>query len=82
MKIIPLAGLAIMLALPTAALAQSRTYQDNMSRETGRSVTSGNNAARHDAMDRNTGRSVTSGDRTIVYDRMGRQVGPTPGKGR
>jgi hypothetical protein len=26
MKIIPLAGLAIMLALPTAALAQSHTW--------------------------------------------------------
>jgi hypothetical protein len=41
MRIITLAMAGLVL-LPTAALAQSRTYPDNMGCNTGRSVTRGN----------------------------------------
>jgi hypothetical protein len=65
----------LLLLMPTAALAQQRTYQDAMGRETGRSVTTGGNTIYYDSMGRNTGRSVTSGDRTTVDDNMGRPTG-------
>jgi hypothetical protein len=60
-----------------AAMAQQRTYQDAMGRETGRSVTdTRGNTTFDDAISRNTGRSVTgsNGNTTPVI----RPVMPSP----
>ena len=78
-------GLVVLaLLMPTAALAQvqNRTYQDQMGRNTGRSVTdTKGNTIYYDSMGRNTGRSTTSNGTTTTYDPMGRQTG-TVTKGR
>jgi hypothetical protein len=59
------------LLASTAAMAQQRTYQDSMGRNTGRSVTDGRgNSTFYDAMGRNTGRSVTNGNTTTTYDNL------------
>jgi YD repeat-containing protein len=68
--------LAIVLALlPTLALAQTRSYRDNMAREVGRSTTSPNGTTFYDALGRTTGRSITTNGTTTVYDASGREVG-------
>jgi hypothetical protein len=79
-----IARFAVLLALlPTAALAQTRTYQDASGREVGRSVTNQNGTVFYDAMGRTTGRSSTdSNGTTTIYDQMGRQVGTIRGKAR
>jgi YD repeat-containing protein len=78
-----MARLAIVLALlPTAALADSRTYYDSSGRLTGRSITSGNATTFFDASGRVTGRSTTSGNQTTIYGRDGRRVGTTTTKPR
>jgi hypothetical protein len=68
----------------TLALAQTttRTYQDNMGRETGRSVTDRNgNTTIYDNMGRETGRITTDRNgNTTSYDRMGRETGRSRGK--
>ena len=77
MKIITL---TLALLLPTAALAQQRTFRDAMGREVGRSVsdTKGNTTF-YDAAGRNTGRLVTNGNTTTTYDNFGRHTGSIQG---
>jgi hypothetical protein len=62
--------LALVLALlPTVALAEQRTYRDNMSREVGRSITdTKGNTVYYDNTARQTGRAVTSNGTTTIYD--------------
>ena len=73
-----IARLAIVLVLmPTAALAQSRTFYDASGRVTGRS-TSGSNGSTtiYDASGRVTGRTSTgSNGTTTIYGSDGRRVG-------
>jgi hypothetical protein len=62
-------------ALVGAARGQTRTYQDSMGRETGRSTTNGNTTTFSDSLGRNTGRAVTNGSTTTIYNPAGQQTG-------
>ena len=72
-----IARLAIVLMLmPTAALAQSRTFYDSSGRVSGRSITgSGGATTTYGADGRVTGRTSTSGNQTTIYGSDGRRVG-------
>lgn len=74
-----MAGLAVALALlmPTAVLAQQRTYYDSTGRVSGREVTGTNGATTIYGPDgRITGRTATNGQgTTTVYDAAGRVAG-------
>ena len=73
-----IARLAIVLMLmPTAALAQSRTFYDSSGRVSGRSITdSSGSTTIYDASGRVTGRTSTSSNGTAtIYDASGRNVG-------
>jgi hypothetical protein len=64
-----------LLELIAPAHGQTRTYQDSMGRETGRSTTNGNTTTFSDSMGRNTGRAVTNGGTTTIYNPLGQQTG-------
>jgi hypothetical protein len=80
-KLKVMAALALAL-LPTAALAQTHTFQDTKRREIGRSITNQNGTTYYDAMGRNIGRSVNQNGTTTIYDVSGRRVGSIRTKGR
>ena len=69
----------LILLLPTAALAQSRTYYDGSGRVVGRSSTSlgGGSTTYYDASGRVKARDAHSGNTTTTYDASGRVVGRT-----
>ena len=71
------AGLAIVLLLmPTAALAQSRTFYGADGRVSDRSITGSNGGTTFYGADgRVTGRAATSGNTTRFYGADGRGVG-------
>ena len=74
-----IAPLAIVLALlmPTAALAQSRTFYDSSGRVSGRSATGTSGATTFYGADRRvTGRTSTNNSgTTTIYDAHGRKAG-------
>jgi hypothetical protein len=79
-----IARLAILLLalLPTAALAESRTFYDSDGRLSGRSISSGNATTYYGRDGKVTGRSTTSGNQTTIYGRDGRRIGTVTTKGR
>ena len=68
-------SIGLIIGLIEKAHGQTRTYQDNMGRETGRSTTNGNTTTFSDSMGRNTGRAVTNGATTTIYNPLGQQTG-------
>jgi YD repeat-containing protein len=70
------AALMPLLILPTAALAQSRTYYDAGGRVIGRSATdSQRSTTYYDAGGRVSARASSSGNTTTIYDAAGRRTG-------
>jgi YD repeat-containing protein len=65
-----------LMALTTAALAQSQTFYDSAGRVVGRSTTdSAGSTTFYDASGRVTGRASTNGNTTTYYDAGGRNLG-------
>ena len=65
----------LLLILPTAAMAQQRTYYDGSGRVTGRAATdSQGSTTYYDASGRAAARSSTSGNTTTTYDAGGRVI--------
>jgi hypothetical protein len=81
-SIMTMTRLAIaLLLLPTAALAEQRTYRDAMGHEVGRSTTPGNTTTFTDSLAREVGRAIRDGNGNVtVYDR--RQIGTITSKPR
>ena len=74
--VVTLGGVAInLIAIAAHAEPTTRTFRDNMGRETGRATTNGNNTTFRDHMGRETGRAVRSNNGTTFYDHMGREIG-------
>ncbi|MBO4221978.1 hypothetical protein [Bradyrhizobium neotropicale] len=68
----------VILLLPTAALAQQRTYYDGAGRVVGRSATdSPGTTTFYDSGGRVSARSSTSGNMQTIYDPGGRVIGRT-----
>src|SRR5262245_49052303 len=70
--------MAAVLLIPTAAMAQQKTFYDASGRVIGTATTSGNQTTFRDDRGRTTGRSATdSQGTTTLYDASGRVQGRT-----